>query len=205
MQNYSLDIETLSGVIESDEPFFLESYKGKNLITHRKPYKRGAKSKYRGISHEQVCVLVAMDRNGHLISRNAGMGRITAKQIDSVIGSYIAPDSILCSDSAKNYMYFARLKGLTHKRVNAHKKKYVVQNIYHIQHINNYHEKIDTWLNRHFRGVSTRFMDNYLFWHRFLEMHKTLDKTELKKTLLTQVLATNIATTIKELRPKRVA
>jgi len=31
-----------------------------------------------------------MDRNGHIISQKAGKGRISAKQIDAVIGKHIA-------------------------------------------------------------------------------------------------------------------
>ena len=54
-------------------------------------------------------------------------------------------------------------------------------------------------------GVSTKFMENYLFWSRFLELNKSLDKAELKRTLLTLVLATNRATTVNSLRPKKVA
>ena len=92
--------------------------KGKLPVTKRKPHKRGAKSKFRGISHEQVCVLVAMDRNGHMLSQKAGMGRITAKQIDAVIGNHISPDSMLCSDYARNYFYYAMLNGLKHETVN---------------------------------------------------------------------------------------
>ena len=201
----TLGVEQLSGIVESDETFFLESMKGKQPVTNRKPHKRGAKSKFRGISHEQVCVLVAMDRNGHMLSQKAGMGRVTAKQIDAVIGNNIAPDSMLCSDSARNYIYYAKLKGLKHETVNIRQKKYVVKDLYHIQHVNSYHERIGTWINRHFRGVSTKHIDNYLYWHRFLELHKSLDKNELKKTLLTQVLATNKATTVKDLRPKKIA
>lgn len=200
----SMDIDSLSGIIESDETFFIESLKGKYQVKrkgHRDPHKRGAKSEYRGISHEQVCVLVAMDRNGHILSRNAGMGRITAKQIDSVLGDYISPNSLLCSDSAKNYIAFASLKGLEHKQVNASKKKRVVEKIYHIQHVNSYHSRLEKWINRHFNGVATKYMDNYLFWKRFLEVNKSLDKAELKRTLLTQVLATNKATTVSSLRP----
>jgi len=48
-------------------------------------------------------------------------------------------------------------------------------------------------------------MDNYLYWHRFLELHKSLDKEKLKKTLLTQVLATCKSTTVRELRPSKTA
>lgn len=48
-------------------------------------------------------------------------------------------------------------------------------------------------------------MDNYLFWGRFLELNKALDKVELKRTLRTHVLATNKATTVNSLRLKTIA
>src|SRR5665648_505652 len=200
----SMDIDSLSGIIESDETFFLESFKGKYQCKTRKPNTGGGTSNFRGISHEQVCVLVAMDRTGHILSRNAGMGRITAKQIDNIMGDHIAPNSLLCSDSAKNYIAFAKLKGLEHKQINASKKKRVIEKIYHIQHVNSYHGRLKAWLNLHFNGVSTKYMDNYLFWSRFLELNKALDKVELKRTLLTQVLAANKATTVNSLRLKTV-
>ena len=44
----------LSGIVESDETFFLESMKGRKRIPHRESRKRGGKSQYRGISHQQV-------------------------------------------------------------------------------------------------------------------------------------------------------
>lgn len=109
------------------------------------------------------------------------------------------------SDSAKNYISFAKLKGLEHKQVNAHKKIYVIEKIYYLQHVNSHHRRLKEWIDLHFNGVSTKYMDNYLFWHRFLETNKSLDKDELNKTLLTHVIATNKATTIKKLRPLKVA
>ena len=57
-----MDFEQFEGIVEIDETYFLYFEKGKRGITDRKPLKRGGKSKHRGISHEQVCVLVARDR-----------------------------------------------------------------------------------------------------------------------------------------------
>lgn len=92
------------------------------------------------------------------------------------------------------------IKGLEHKQINASKKKRVIEKIYHIQHVNSYHGRLKAWLNLHFNGVSTKYMDNYLFWSRFLELNKALNKVELKRTLLTHVLAANKATTVNWLR-----
>lgn len=201
----SMNIEQLSGIVESDETFFSESFKGKNQCKYRDPHHRGEKSQYRGISREKTCVLVAMDRTGHLISRNTGLGRITGKEIDDLIGDLIAPESVLCTDSAKNYKLFAELRGLKCKQVNIKQKKRVIEKIYHVQHVNQYHGQLKEWIDLHFNGVATKYMDNYLFWHRFLELSKTMDKVELKKTLLTHVLAVPKSTTVYNLRPIKVA
>ena len=53
-----IEDDSLSGIIEADDTFFLASQKGSKNIG-RKPRKRGGKSKKRGISADQVCVVVA--------------------------------------------------------------------------------------------------------------------------------------------------
>jgi transposase-like protein len=81
----ALGADTLSGIVECDETFFLESMKGKKQIPHREARKRGGKSQYKEISHEQVCVVVALDRNGGIVSQVAGIGRPTAFDINNVL------------------------------------------------------------------------------------------------------------------------
>ena len=56
----------LSGTIECDETYVLESSKGSSL-KRRKARHRGEPSKFRGISHEQICIVTTTDRNAHEI------------------------------------------------------------------------------------------------------------------------------------------
>ena len=51
----------------------------------RKARKRGGVSQFRGISKEQVCVLVGRDRNKNTMSKVACMGRIEKTQVEKVI------------------------------------------------------------------------------------------------------------------------
>ena len=196
----SLGNQPLNGVIESDETYILESEKGKRVITHRKSRKRGGKAKKRGISKEQVCIVVAMDRNGQIISQNAGFGRISANEIDSVLGKYIGSASVLCTDSATNYKTFAQQKGISHEMINARKGVYVRKKIYHIQHVNAYHKRLKDWIDG-FQGVATKYLDNYLFWFRFLEQQKKLPKKELRQSLLLNACKRANHTTIELLKP----
>ena len=54
---------SLTGVAEMDETYFLESYKGRKVVG-RAPRKRGGRAAKRGLSREQIPVLVARDRSG---------------------------------------------------------------------------------------------------------------------------------------------
>lgn len=62
-------IGTFEGIVEVDETYFLESHKGRKTIPTRKSRKRGGSASKRGISKEQVCVLVARDRNKTTLSK----------------------------------------------------------------------------------------------------------------------------------------
>ncbi len=162
----------LTGIVESDETFFRESMKGRE-ITHRKPKKRGEKDKKRGISNQKIAVVFAQDRNGNSIARKAGTGRVKAEEIDAVIGGYINPTSLLCTDTATNYKKFAKMKKLQHEPVNERQKQRVKEGIYHIQHVNNFHNQLKKWMER-FQGVATKYLDNYLYWFRWLDLGKNL-------------------------------
>ena len=138
---HQMDISSFKGILEADETYFLYPEKGKRGITYRKPRKRGGVSKFRGISREQVCVLVARDCEKNTVSKIFCQGRINIKQVDKLIGSRVSVSNILCSDAWRSYSMFARQKGLDHysiKSTEAH-----VKNIYHIPNVNNYHKRLE--------------------------------------------------------------
>ncbi len=68
-----IEISNFEGIVEMDETYFLYSEKGQKKIKDRKPRKCGGSSKKRGISNEQVCVLVARDRDKTTFSEILGM------------------------------------------------------------------------------------------------------------------------------------
>lgn len=180
----SLGHTALSGIVESDETYILESEKGKKGgIAHRKPRNHGGKAQKRGISDEQISVVVALDRNGSIFSKLAGRGRITASQINDVMGNMLHGDVVLCTDAASNYKSFAKEHEINHEVINIRNDGYVKKGIYHIQHVNHYHGELKEWLKR-FDGVATRYLDNYLFWHRFLELNKKQDEKLVSNAIL---------------------
>ncbi|SCC38711.1 Uncharacterized protein BW664_03155 [Bacillus mycoides] len=179
----SMGFQMLNGIIESDETFFKESLKGRRGLD-RKPKKRGGRDKKRGISNLKIAVVVAQDRNGQVIAQKAGTGRVRAEEIDAVIGCYIDPSSLLCTDTATNYKKFALIKALKHEPINLSKEGYVKKGIYHLQNVNNYHKRLTGWMNR-FQGVATKYLDNYLYWFNFLQQSKKLaEKEQINQMLL---------------------
>lgn len=163
-----ISIEKFEGIVEMDETYLLYSEKGKKHIKGRKSRKRGGVSRYRGISHEQVCILVARDREKQTMSKVTCMGRIIKSQVDNTIGKYLDKENILCTDNWRAYKTYAQEKHMEHYRIKSNGKIHVIKGIYHIQNVNSYHQRFKKWLDR-FNGVATKYLDNYLSWFRFLD------------------------------------
>lgn len=183
--------EQLVGIIEADETFFLESFKGNHkrssvFVMPRPPRKRGGKASLRGISSEQVCVACAIDRQGNIASLPACKGRINAKTLNSVYASKIDKTSVLCTDKHRSYIQFAKDLGMQIVQLKSGKSK---QGIYHIQHINAYHSNLKAWLY-HFKGISTKRLVNYLYWFQWLKQNKELKEVEKAKQLFERVFLT---------------
>lgn len=68
-------LEGFEGIVESDDILFLESDKGSRALT-RPPRKRGSKATKRGISNEQVAVVVTCDRSNNIELRVTTKGRM---------------------------------------------------------------------------------------------------------------------------------
>ncbi len=160
--------EAFSGIVEMDETYFLYSEKGKRNITDREPRERGGTSDKRGISYDQVCVLVARDRQKITLSSVLGKGRIVKKKLDKKIGTLLSKNNILCTDSWRAFSSYAKEKKVEHYRFKSDGKIRVIKGIYHIQNVNNYHSRLKRWMNR-FNGVASKYLEHYLAWFRFLE------------------------------------
>lgn len=105
----------------------------KNGIS-RKPRLRCGSSEFRGISKDQVCVLVARDRQKRTFSKTIGKGRIIKKSLDEALGSKLSIQNILCTDAWRTFMTYAKEKGIEHHRFKANDRERV-KGIYHIQNV----------------------------------------------------------------------
>jgi len=162
----------LGGIAEADEMYVLESHKGSRTLD-RAPRRHGGKATKRGISHEQVCVLVARDRDGRTIDAVVGNGALTAQHLHTHLRARLAPDVLLVTDAHAAYPAFARAARIRHEAVNA-SAGVRTRGVLHIQNVNAYHSRMRGWLVG-FRGVASRYLANYFGWRWALDGRRIAD------------------------------
>ena len=134
--------ESLTGIVEADTTYYLEARKGKYQVKRRggrKARKCGGVGRKRGISADQACILVAMDREKHIVSKFSGMGRINHVAVDNIVTPHLSDVTTLCTDMESAFAAYAKKQGLPHETINASKGEHVKKVIYHIQNVNSYH------------------------------------------------------------------
>ncbi len=176
LQNMASDV-VLEGIVEADETFFPLSFKGNHrhnraFTMPRKAHKRGKQINKRGLSNEQVCVPCAVNRNGLSISKATNTGRVTTKNLRSLFDGRIKEGSVFVTDKLNSYTRLANKNGLKLIQLKGRVSK---KGIYNIQHINSYHSGLKHFIDK-FRGVSTKYLNNYLIWHNFVNYSKHTDE-----------------------------
>ena len=169
----------LRGIVEADETFVLASRKGDQIwkrakegksapgLPDRKPRKRGGKAKKRGLSDEQVPVLVAGDRSGTTVS--AVLPAVTADAIRAVLAPVLDKDALLVTDGCTSYPPCAVALGVSHEVLNQSAGERVRGDL-HIQTVNNRHSRLKDFL-RPRRGIATRYLNSYLRWFHLIALH----------------------------------
>jgi len=163
-----LQATLLAGIAEADETYILESKKGQRKGLGRNPRKRGGKAGKRGLSEEQIPVLICRDREGN--TADFVLEKADKKHIGAALKPILAPDAILCTDSGKALCAAAKEIGVAHRPVNLASGQRVVAGVYHVQNVNAYDSRLKEWMRR-FHGVATKYLPNYLGWHRLMERH----------------------------------
>jgi transposase-like protein len=158
--------KALSGIVEGDETFILESFKGKRSGLPRKSRKRGGKSAKRGLSAEQIPIIVARDRHG--ATTDAVLSKLDRVSIAAALGSIVTPANEFCCDGGTAIVAFARRAGIAAHVLPKPGKPTRQAPDYHLNNVNAYHGRLKEWLRR-FHGVATKNLPNYLGWRRTLE------------------------------------
>ena len=117
------------GIVEVDETFFLESFKGQRELP-RPPRKRAGVGKTRGTGPDQIAVMVVRDREGH--TAGFQLAKLDAAHVSAALLPLVDKESVLCSDGAAVYASFARTSRITHKVVYAKPGLWVREAAFHI-------------------------------------------------------------------------
>ena len=165
IKDYQEVIE-LSGEIQIDETYFLLNMKGpwKKKSMPRFPKKKGGPGVHRGVSNEQVCVLVAIDENDQVLTSIIGQGNPRKEDIARLVKGKIKQGSSIVTDSKSAYRNVALSLGCSLTQIPSGS---YTKDVYNLGIINQYHSELKTWFKR-FRGVSTKHLENYLMLFRFM-------------------------------------
>jgi hypothetical protein len=157
-----------SGIVEADETFFLESFKGQRKLP-RLARKRAGVGRTRGTGKDQIPVMVVRDREGH--TADFQLKKLDFAHVQQALTPLVDRQAVLCTDGAAVYAAFARATGITHCVVLARPGQRTWQGAFHIQNVNAYHSRLKSWMRR-FHGVATKYLVNYLGWRRMLERYR---------------------------------
>lgn len=152
------------GIVEADETFFLESFKGQRKLPRPARKRAGV-----GAHWERIAVLVVRDRSGQ--TADFRLEKIDAPHVAAVLRPLVDKDAILCTDGARVYQTVARAMNLAHRAINVQQGIRVIDGAFHIQNVNAYDSRLKEWIRR-FHGVATRYLENYLGWRRMMERYR---------------------------------
>ena len=175
--------DKLKGIVEADETWFLESRKGDRVRTRaakgkpsaerpvRKARKRGGKATKRGLSDEQVPVLVAADRSGTTFS--TVLPKVNANTLHKALAPVMDKDALLVTDGNNSYPLCATALDVSHEALNQSSGERVRGEL-HIQNVNNRHSRLKKFIERRY-GIATKYLASYLRWYHLivLEKHST--------------------------------
>jgi transposase-like protein len=160
-----LNAHELTGIVEADQTMFRESFKGQRKITKRPVRKRGNDNKK---GAKWVPVLVARDRSAG--EADFVLKRFTLKNVEQHLLPLLSRDIVLCTDGHLTFETLTRKHQLEHKVLNASDGERVKASVFHIQGVNNYHQRLKGWIQR-FHGVATKYLPHYLGWFRWFDQH----------------------------------
>ena len=168
----------INGFVEADETYVLESRKGERNLD-RKARKRGGKVGKRGLSDEQVPIQFAVERSG--TTTFSVLPSVTGDNVQAVLEPRIDDDIILVTDGNNIYPPCTKSLGIKHEALNITGER--KRGAFNISMVNNRHSLFKDFLHR-FRGVSTRYLGNYLRWFERYVLLKLPPRSYLVITIM---------------------
>lgn len=110
-----------------------------------------------------------IDLNGLFISRISNLSEPKWTDIEKVLGGRVEKDSVFVTDSFRGYQRLSYEMNLNHIRISRNKHK---NGVFNIQLLNNYYAQLKGMINIRFKGVATKYLNNYLVYHNLVNFSK---------------------------------
>ena len=114
--------------------------------------------------------------DGLSIGMISNLGRPFVGDLEAVFNDRIEKGSILVTDSFRGYSKLANRNELTHIAIPRGKHK---NGAFNIQAVNSYHSEMKRLVQSNFKGVSTKYLNNYIVYHNFVNFAKETFKEKL--------------------------
>lgn len=179
----------LDGIVEADETFMAISFKGnhKNFKLPRLAKQRGSANTKRGLSKELVCIPCVINLNRKSIAKISNLGKPNLVALQKVLNGKIQKDSVFVTDSLRGYLKLSNDMELNHIRIPRNKHS---NGSFNIQMINSYHSILKAMLIYTFKGVSTKYLNNYLVYHNFVNFAKEI-RSDKEQILFKHITSAN--------------
>ena len=128
--------------------------------------------------------------SGLSIAKVSNLGKPRLQDIQKVLDGKIAKDSLFVTDSFRAYLKLANDMSLNHIRIPRNKYKL---GAFNIQTINSYHSRFKNMIIHNFKGVATKYLNNYLVYHNFVNFAKE-SKEDKEQILFNHILNTDCIT-----------
>lgn len=192
----------LDGIVEADETYSTVSYKGNHKVFKlpRPAHKWGTLAGKRGLSKEQVCVPCGVNLDGKSVARISNLGKPSLKDLQKVLFDKVAIGSVFVTDSLRPYQKLSLDMNLSHIRIPKGRRSV---GTFNIQTVNNYHSRLKNLIIYRFKGVATKYLNNYLVYHNFVNFAKDTPANE--KAVLLNFIRNTLCTVKSADVPKRPA
>lgn len=174
--------ESFNGLLEMDEMYVRISYKGnhkksKNFVMPRAPFKRGSDNRISG-SNSKASVLCVVERNGSFSGKVVCVGMLNMPLLRQTFDNKISDESIILTDGLRAYGQYFKTIDAEHIVLPSNNHKPTVKGAYHINNVNALHSRFRIFLSC-YKGVSTKYLHNYLALFIWKENNKTGNRQEL--------------------------
>jgi len=106
---------------------------------------------------------------------------VTSKQLFFDLKGKVVENSVLCSDGYRAYIKCSKQLSLSHERFDVSGGIRFIDCVIHIQNVNALHLRLKGRIKR-FHGITTKYINHYLGWHRLFENQVDINKFNMLRS-----------------------